>query len=225
MGDAVGQALPFAVGVALSPLPIVGIVLILVGRRGVAAGSALTFGVFAGVAALGALLLVVVGPRETTDDGDPATWVGWFQLGLGLVLLVLAVRGFRRRPTGEAAAELPPWMTAVESFSPPRAAGAGFLLTVANPKNVVLVLAGTTAVAETDAAAVDQVVAWALFAVVGALGAGLPLMVSVVRGERATESLLHLKRWMTANQKAILCVLLLVIGANLLGDGLSSLTG
>jgi len=224
VGDAVGQALPFAVGVALSPLPIVGIVLILVGRRGVAAGSAFTLGVFAGVAALGALLLVVVGPRETTDDGDPATWVGWLQLGLGLVLLVLAVRTFRRRPTGEAAAELPPWMTAVGSFSPPKAAGAGFLLTVANPKNVVLVLAGTAAVAETAAPAVDQAVAWALFAVVGALGAGLPLVVSVVRGERATESLLRLKEWMTANQKAILGVLLLVIGVNLLGDGLSALT-
>jgi threonine/homoserine/homoserine lactone efflux protein len=226
VGDAVGQSLPLAVGVALSPLPIVGIVLILVGRRALPTGLAFLLGLVAGIGAMGAVLLVAVGPQEVTDEGDPATWVGWLTLALGLVLLGLAVRGWRRRPSAEDdEAELPSWMAAVEAFGPAKACGAGFVLTVANPKNVVLVLAGTAAVAETAAPAVEQAVAWAVFTTVAALGVALPLAVSAVRGERATEPLLALKSWMIANQKAILSVLLLVIGANLVGDGLSILTG
>jgi hypothetical protein len=224
VGDAVGQTLPFAVGVAVSPLPIVVIVLILVSPRARPNGLAFLLGTVAGVVGLGAALLVASGPAEAPEDGDPATWVGGLKLALGLLLLALAVRGWRGRAAKGAGGELPRWMGALETMSAPKALGAGLVLNVANPKNVVLVVAATTAVAETGAPGIDQASAWAVFTALAALGVALPVGASVVLGERATEPLLGLKAWMIGNQQAILAVLFVVIGAQLLGDGLSILS-
>ena len=55
MGQAIGDLLPAAVGVAISPLPIVAVVLMLVSARGRANGPAFLIGWLVGVAGAGAV--------------------------------------------------------------------------------------------------------------------------------------------------------------------------
>jgi Sap, sulfolipid-1-addressing protein len=92
MGEAIGQLLPFAVGVAVSPMPIVAVVLMLVTRRARTNGPAFLVGWIAGIAILGAILLAIAGPASASDDGRPAAWVDWLKLVLGLLLLLVAAR-------------------------------------------------------------------------------------------------------------------------------------
>jgi threonine/homoserine/homoserine lactone efflux protein len=76
VAQAIGQMLPSAVGVAVSPLPIVAVVLMLVSRRGRANGAAFVLGWVLGLAIVGAIVLSVSGGAEASEGGEPATWWG-----------------------------------------------------------------------------------------------------------------------------------------------------
>ena len=56
MGEAIGQMLPFAFGVALSPMPIVAIVLMLITPKATSNGLSFLAGWVVGVAAAGAIV-------------------------------------------------------------------------------------------------------------------------------------------------------------------------
>jgi hypothetical protein len=72
--EAIGQVLPFAVGVAISPMPIVAVVLMLVTPRARTNGPAFILGWVVGIAVAGAILLAIAGPANASDDGQPAQW-------------------------------------------------------------------------------------------------------------------------------------------------------
>src|SRR4051812_10108124 len=150
MGNAIGQMLPFAVGVLLSPMPVVALVLMLVTPKAKANGIAFVLGWALGLAVIGGLVLLIADPSDATEDGAPATWVNWLKLVLGLLLLLVAPRqGRTRRKEGETPA-VPKWMDTIDSFTPPKSAGTGFLLAGINPKNLLLVIGGATAIAQTE---------------------------------------------------------------------------
>ena len=75
MGEAIGELLPAAVGVAISPLPIVAVVLMLVAARGRSTGPAFLAGWLFGVAGAGAVVLLVASGADASDQGEPAGWV------------------------------------------------------------------------------------------------------------------------------------------------------
>src|SRR3954463_342242 len=109
MGEAIGQMLPAAVGVAISPLPIVAVVLMLVSRRGRANGPAFVVGWVVGLAIVGAIVLAVSSGAGASGSGEPATWVSVLKLALGALLLLVGVRGWRGRPRDHGQASMPKW--------------------------------------------------------------------------------------------------------------------
>jgi len=115
-------------------------------------------------------------------------------------------------------------MAAVDAFTPVKAAGLAVLLGAVNPKNLLLVVSGGAAIA--SAAPDDttaQVVAAAVFAVVASIGVAAPVFIYLFMGSRAAAMLDALKAWMTHNNAVIMAVLLLILGAKLLGDGIAAL--
>jgi len=74
MGQAIGGSLALAVGVALSPVPIIAVVLMLTTRRARANGPLFVLGWLAGLAVVGAIVLGVAGPAGASSSGSPATW-------------------------------------------------------------------------------------------------------------------------------------------------------
>ena len=99
----------------------------------------------------------------------------------------------------------------------------GVALSGINPKNLLLTVGAAAAVAQAGASTGDEVVAMAVFVVVATIGPGIPVAIYFAMGERAAKLLDELKAWMGAHNAAIMAVLLLVIGAKLLGDGISGL--
>ena len=225
MGEAIGAVLPLAVGVSLSPVPIIAVVLMLATPRGRSAGAAFILGWVVGLAAVGTVVLLVGSGADANDDASPATWVGIVKLVLGAGLVLLAVRQWRARPRGQDTPELPAWMQTIDTFTPLKAAGLGLALSAVNPKNLLLTVAAAAAIAETGASVGGQVVALAVFVVLGTVGPGLPLGVSLVLGTRSRRVLDHLRNWMVIHNAAVMTVLLLVLGVKLVGDGIGILTG
>jgi threonine/homoserine/homoserine lactone efflux protein len=170
LGDAVGELLALAVAVAIFPIPIVTVVLLLGSTRGRANGAAFLAGWVAGVAGAGTVLLLLADGLHASEDGQPAEWVPWLKLGLGVLLGALAVKQWLGRPRGGEQVETPAWMQAVEGFSPPKAAGTGIALSALNPKNIVLIAAAASAIAETGISAEEQALALAVFVVVASVG-------------------------------------------------------
>ena len=134
MGAAIGQVLPLVVGVALSPVPIIAVTLMLMSQRARLNGPLFVIGWLTGLAVIGVVVLAVAGPGDASSDGEPATWVSVLKLVLGLLLLLLAVRQWHGRPRPGKEVEAPKWMGSVERFSPGKAAGAGAVLSGANPR-------------------------------------------------------------------------------------------
>jgi threonine/homoserine/homoserine lactone efflux protein len=223
MGDAIGQILPFAVVVALSPIPIIGVVLMLGTPRARSNGPAFILGWLLGLTVVGAIVLAVASGANASESGEPASWVGVLKLVLGAVLLLLAVKQWRGRPRGDANAALPGWMRTIDHFTPGRALAMGVALSAINPKNLVLTIGATTAIAQTGISTGDKAIALAVFVLIATLGPGIPVAIYFFMGERATRMLDELKNWMGHNNAAIMTVILLVIGAKLLGDGISAL--
>ncbi len=223
MGEAIGQSLSLAVGVALSPIPIIAVILMLVTPRAGANGPAFVLGWLLGLAVIGAIVLALAGPTDAAGDGGSTTWVEVLKLVLGVLLVLVAVRQWRSRPEGKEDVESPKWMAAVETFTPVKALGTGALLAGANPKNVLLAVGAATAIAQTGISGAQQVIAYAVFAIIGTVGVGLPVVLYLVMGTRSRAILDRMKEWMSHNNSAIMAVLCLVIGAKLIGDGIAGL--
>lgn len=223
MREAIGDVLPLAIGVALSPIPIIAVVLMLVGRRARVNGPTFVLGWLAGLAVVGAIVLGIAGPSDASDDGDPATWVAVLKLVLGALLLLVAMRQWRSRPGDGDEAAMPKWMDAIDELTPGKALGAGALLSGLNPKNLLLGVAAGAAVAQTGIAGGEQAVAYAVFALVATIGVAVPVVLYFALGDRAPAVLDRLEAWMARHNAAIMASLCLVIGAKLIGDGIAGL--
>jgi threonine/homoserine/homoserine lactone efflux protein len=223
VGEAIGQVLSFGVGVALSPVPIIAVTLMLGTPRARPNGLAFLLGWVVGLAVVGAIVLAVAGGANANEGGEPATWVDVLKLVLGVLLLVFAFRQRRHRPRRGGEAPMPGWMRTVDRFTPRRSLAVGAALSGVNPKNLLLTVGAASAIAQTGGSTGEQAIALAVFVVVATLGPGLPVAIHFALGDRAKAILDDLKTWMAANNAAIIAVLFLVIGAKLIGDGISGL--
>jgi threonine/homoserine/homoserine lactone efflux protein len=221
VGQAIGDFLPSAVGVAISPLPIVAVVLMLVTPRGRLNGPAFVLGWWIGLAIVGAIVLSVAGGVGATDENGPATWVDVLKLVLGLLLLAIAAKQWRSRPHEGGEAPTPKWMGALDSFTPVKAGGAGVVLSALNPKNLLLAVAGAAAIAQTGISTGEQIASYVIFVAVASIGVAAPVVVYFTLGDRSGPLLDSLKSWMARNNSVIMSVLLLVIGVKLIGDAIA----
>lgn len=224
MGEAIGQSLPLAIGVALSPVPIIAVVLMLTTPRARSNGPAFVLGWLLGLAVVGALVLLLADPVGASEEGQPAAWVSWLKLVLGVLLLLVAVRQFRGRPHEGEKAPLPTWMGAIDRFSPVKALGGGAALAGANPKNLLLAVGGAAAIVGTGIPGGQQAIAYTVFAVIGTLGVGVPVVLYLAMGQRSEKLLEGLKDWMGQHNAVIMAVLCGVIAMKLIGDALGGLT-
>ena len=224
MGPAIGDILPLAVGVAISPVPIIAIVLILGTPRARANGPAFALGWLAGLSIAGGIFLAVASGRAQEEGDGPETWVSIVKLILGLLFVLLAARIWHRRPRAGREAQMPGWMRAIDRFTAVRSLVFGVVLSALNPKNLALTIAAAAAIAETGVSHGESILVLAAFILIGSLSILAPLVVYLAMGARAASILSALQTWMAAHNSAIMTVLLLVLAAKLIGDGIAGLS-
>jgi hypothetical protein len=223
MSEAIGHILPLGLVIALSPVPVIAIVLLLSTPRANANGPAFLLGWLAGLGGVGVLVLLVSDAIDASEDSEPSTWVSVLLMVLGAALVLLAVKKWRGRPRAGDEAALPKWMAAIGGFRPPKALGFGVVLAAANPKHLMVTVAAAAEIAGTGIDAGQEAIAYAVFIAIGTLGVGVPVAVHAVLGERSRAPLDAVQSWMAANNTVIMSVITLVIGVKVLGDGLAGL--
>lgn len=222
MSQATGEIVGLGIGVALSPVAIIAVVLMLVAREGRVNALAFVAGWLLSLGAVGTLVLLVADGADARRNGAPADWVIVLQLVLGVLLLLLAVRQWRGRPRGDAEPEPAAWMQKVDTLTPPRAIGMAVLLAAVKPKNLILTVGAAVAIAETGVSTSGQAGALAVFVLLGTLGPGIPLAISLLMRERAAIILGGVRDWMVREDATIIAVLCLIFAAKLLGDAISA---
>ncbi|MGW0645867.1 GAP family protein [Streptomyces badius] len=221
MGDAIGQVLTSAVGIALSPVPLIALVLMLTTPRGRANGAAFALAWAASLGTVVAIVLVSTPGKSASSGETPAAWVLWVKLAFGVLFLALAAAQWRSRLRRGGTAEEPGWMKAIDTFTPLRAAGLAAALAVANPKNLALVVGGALSIAGSGTSPGGRVTAAVVLVVIGSLCTLAPLAVYFLGGARSTEVLNGWKTWMSAHSTAIVMTGLVILGAKYLGDAVS----
>lgn len=187
----IGDVLPLAVGVGISPLPIlVAILMLLTPRAKAVAWSCLAEWVL-GLALVGPLAAVLAWTTGISAQGEGRAAAARGQVVFGLLLLT-GWQQWRTRPAPGKESALPGWLSALDRFTPAKALGVGLLFSAGNPKNLMLTLSAAVTVA----------------------GSSLTSGAQVLGGWRT---------WLAVNNATVMSVLLLVLGALFIGQGLGAL--
>ena len=219
LNEVVGSFLPAAVAVSLSPIPIVAVVLMLGTPRARVNGPAFAVGWIVGMALVMAIVLVVLGAGEASDATQ--TSVQWGTLALGVLMLVLAVGQWRKRPGRGEEAPLPAWVTKVDGFTPAKSLAAGALLSGVNPKNLALTLSAAGAIAVDGLDDTQQLWAAALFVAIASSSVVVLVLAALVAPRATSRPLASIRQFMADNNAVIMAVVLLLLGAKLVGDSIS----
>ena len=222
LGPVIGDLLPSAVGVALSPLPIVAVILMLATPKGRANGAAFAVGWVVGLTVVCVLVLWLAGGADDPDSGT-STAVDVLKLVFGVVLLGVAKKQWDKRPAPGETSVLPKWMDSLQDFDARRALLVGGALAAINPKNLALTLAGAAAIAQGGLSAGGDVVAIAVFVLLASVTIVGPVLAYLVMHERAESALATVRQWMGDNNATIMTVVCVVLAAKLVGGGIAGL--
>ena len=131
------------------------------------------------------MVVAISGTATLGTSSDPATGVSWLKVGLGILLLWVGLRDWRKRPKAGETPTLPKWLTSVESITPAKAGGLGILLSALNPKNLILLVGGGVSIAQGATTTGDKAVAMIVFIVIAVSTVALPVILNLTMGQRA----------------------------------------
>lgn len=207
------QLIPLAVGIIISPLPIVATVAILLSARGRANGLSFVSGAISvafAITLLGGLTSAKAGAGHSDGD-DTVVFVLTAVLAIGFV--VLALSSWFTRPRAGAEPKLPSWLAAIDTLTPLRAAGLGALMGLTNAKNLPLELKAGALLGAHDLPVLAVVGLSLVFAICGSLGILLPTLLALSGSARIERALQRIKGELVAHNAVIMTVLFAMLAA------------
>ncbi|TLF77353.1 GAP family protein [Nocardia cyriacigeorgica] len=219
MGAVIGDLLPLAVGVAISPIPIVAAILMLLSANAGKTSTGFGLGWAAGIVAVTAVVVALSGTLGDSTEDQPSAAASWIKIVLGVLLIALAIKQWLDR----ADTAVPGWMQAIDEFGFGKATGLGVLLSAVNPKNLLLCLSAGVVIGTSGLSAGGDVVAVVIFTVLAASTVLVPVIGYAVAADKLRGGLDSMKGWLQANNHIVMAIVLLVMGAVVLGKGIGGL--
>ncbi len=225
MGNALGSILPMAIGVAISPVPIIAVILMLFSKRARSNGIAFLVGWVLALVVVGSIVLILANLGKISAGGTPSTLAYVLKLLLGLFFLFMALRQWRGRPKEGDEPHMPKWMAAIDTFTTGKAFGFAALLAGTNPKNLVLTLTAALSIAQANLSGAQPWIVLAVFVIIASVTVAVPVLYYLFAGQSAEKTLTSWKAWLAANNATVMFILLLILGMVLVGQGLGGLMG
>lgn len=218
MGAVIGEILPLAIGIAVSPVPIMAAILMLFSKRAGSVSAGFLSGWVLGIVVATGVFTALAGTLAT--GGEPSATVSWIKIGLGVLLLLVGIRQWRGRGGQH---DNPKWMAAIDEFTFVKSLGLGFLLSAVNPKNLIMAAGAGATIGSAAMSVGDEVIAIVVFTAIAASTVAIPVIAYAVAADKIRNPLNSLRTWLQANNAAVMATLILVIGAVLIGKGVSGL--
>jgi threonine/homoserine/homoserine lactone efflux protein len=204
-----------AVGIAASPFAIIPAVMLLFTKRPRAASLAFLGSWFFAIALVATVFAALSGAISTGDE--PPTWLSWVRIVAGVALVWIAVYKWITR---SSAAKTPGWMRTLQDATPRSAFVLALLLSIANPKVLLLAAAAGVDIGGAEWLLQQQIIAIVVFAAVASVSVATPVVAYSVVGSRVLEPLSRAKEWLLRNNVAIMVIIFLLLGALLLANGI-----
>jgi hypothetical protein len=210
-----------ALAAMFSPTTLTFCVLALVlGERPKRTGLWFYIGALSATLAVGVLAAFVLGDIAASDTpSQPKTWVAVVDVIAAVALVYLVVRLLRRPRDPERVESMVAQMGRVASSPVVAIIGAGAAL--ANPGAFIPL--ALKDISETDPSAAQYIVQWVFFAVASLLPLLIALILLVVAPNFATRVLNNARDWLVRNGRIIAAVLVLLLAASLLRNGIAGL--
>ena len=221
----VGQKLPDAIGIALSAMPIAGLLLMLTAAQAGQA-KALAYALGWMFALSGAVTLTTLASQAVTQalGGDTAIWVAGLEILLGVIQLYLGFITIRKRPKNPSEVEEPRWMKAVDRMSVSSAFLFGVLMIVTNAKNLSLSIAAGASFVRAKLSNGQLAATIAVFTLTGSITIFGPVLLTLLAPKRSASFLIAAREWLIANNAIILTLVFWIVGAIILVSGLRVLS-
>ena len=217
----VGQKLPDAIGIALSAMPIAGLLLMLTAAQAGQA-KALAYALGWMFALSGAVTLTTLASQAVTQalGGDTAIWVAGLEILLGVIQLYLGFITIRKRPKNPSEVEEPRWMKAVDKMSVSSAFLFGVLMIITNAKNLSLSIAAGASFVRAKLGNGQLAATIAVFTLIGSITILGPVLLTLFAPKRSASFLIAMREWLIANNVIILTLVFWIVGAIILVSGL-----
>ena len=210
-----------AVAAMLSPTTLSFSVLALVlGDRPLRTGIWFYLGALGATLAIGVLAAFVLGDKAASTTSYPKPWVAVFDIAAAVFLVLFSVRFLRRPRDPKRAQHMVDQMSKIASSPWIAIVAAG--ATLANPGGFIPI--ALKDISETSPSTAKYIVEWVFFTVVSLLPLAVALIMLAVSPDRATRLLQHARDWLVRYARLIGAVIMLLLAAALLRDGISGLT-
>ena len=221
MLELIAELVPQALGMAASPLPLIAVLLIILSPKGRGRSTAFAAG---RVIAVLATVLAVAALSDVATQGTGGTRLGAaLRLVLGVVFIGLALSKFRSRPKAEAEQKTPGWMQALDSMTPAKALRTGFLVTAANPKELIFGVAAGVVIASSTLPLAPVAAAVLIYTGIATITVVGPVVAYLIVGTPVRGALEPVRTWLVRYYNLIIAAVLLIIGAVMIGKGLAGL--
>lgn len=221
MNEALQASLPMAIGLALSPLPIIAIFMLLMTPRASVNGPSFLGGWFTGIYVVGVVMFILPGLEQ--DHSDPTELSAYIRIGLGVLLLIGALRYWLRRPRKGDEVKTPKIFIHIDRFGFLKSFLTGILLSLVNVKNFALSAAGAARIDDVSADDQGIYLDLAFFALIASVLILIPIILHALLGRKMNDRFQRWKVWLIRNNHLLLILLLTVLGGILINAGLEIL--
>lgn len=220
MGGLVAEMLPRAAVVAISPIPVLAVVLMLLTDRGRSNSLAYLGGWAAGMASV-AVIAAAAGVGEVASHPSRAVAVG--MLAIAAAFAVGAVVEFRRRARQGEEHVSPWWARLLHRMGPGQAFGLGVILVVANAKDALAALDAGGHLGASPESLGAKAVALAVFVLVGCLPVLVPIGIRFAMGDAAEPMLHRWRAWLERHGPLTVAIVLAVVAVALVVQAVPAL--
>jgi Sap, sulfolipid-1-addressing protein len=199
-------------GIALEPFPLTAFILVLSADKGTWKGLAFILGWLACLVAVIAAVFLATGNSPPKPQTVPSTAVTAVKLALGLVLILVAVRNWRRmgRPR-----KPPTWMARLDRLSLWAIAGLAAFL-----QPWTLVAAGAATIAQAKLATAGSYLALVLFCLLATASFLYLQLYATVAPAAARTRLDRMRTWLDSHQDQVIIAICLLLGFWLAGKSI-----
>jgi uncharacterized membrane protein len=193
---------------------------LVLGDRPLRTGLWFYLGAFGITLVIGVVAAFVLGNDAASHTSSPKTWVAIVDVVAGVLVLAYVFRRLRRPPDPGRVEGTIDRMSKLASSPAVAIVGAG--ATLANPGGFIPL--ALKEISQLDTSSAGYIAYWVGFSLVSLLPLGLALLMLLFARDRAMRTLVAARGWLERHVRTVAAVILVVLAAALLRNGIAGLT-
>ncbi|MET4156977.1 GAP family protein [Agromyces sp. PvR057] len=217
---AIGHLLPIAVAAAVSSVPVMATIVLLLSPNRTRTALPFLIGWVAGLLVVVSICTLFAQLIPTPKIGlRPNTAIGIWETVIGSALIVLAIVSWVRS-RHDARTELPKWLRSIDRIGAWQAVGLALVLNL-RPKAILLAIAAGLAIRGEGLDLTATAIAVGVYVVIAASSVAVPIIVTLAAPARMEPRLVIWQDWLIRNSAVVTSLIVLMVGVVVLGSGLS----